>query len=302
MIITTLLTLIYKHTCIKELDLTYRYGHNSWVCITDGSNGLGKTFAIKFAKKNFNILLIGNNRIHKLKSYIEHQFPKIECKTIVKNYTQIIHDNFFDDITRCIEDIDLSILINNVDVDVGWIPYHQMPVSYINNSVMIGTIMQTRMLHLSLPKFIKRSNKFKSGIINITDKCFHPNFGITDNDVTKVFKPIYNGISAYKYFHSESIYKEYKHFKYDDFLDYLTITNGVVRLDDFSIHKITYEDYVNNVVKFMGNVQGSQSPHYMDTIFYSILNFVPFIKDNILYHFGETDSNQLYVHFMLKIR
>jgi hypothetical protein len=62
LLLISLMQGIYKYFLISELDLAKRYGKNSWVAITAASSGQGRDFALEFAKRGFNILMIGSKR------------------------------------------------------------------------------------------------------------------------------------------------------------------------------------------------------------------------------------------------
>ena len=51
-----------------ELNLSKRYGNESYVVITGPSSGQGKVFAQEFAKRGFNLILIGSERTKKVET------------------------------------------------------------------------------------------------------------------------------------------------------------------------------------------------------------------------------------------
>ena len=93
---------------IKEKNLIDRYGHKSWACITGCSSGQGKLFAIKLAKRGFNILLIGSPRIENVAQDLNRYHPKIKTKCIVKDFADGFKDGFFDEIEKTFKEINLS--------------------------------------------------------------------------------------------------------------------------------------------------------------------------------------------------
>ena len=62
------LSFFNKHFLINELNLAKRYGKGSYVIITGPSSGQGKVFAYEFAKRGFNLILIGSERTKKVES------------------------------------------------------------------------------------------------------------------------------------------------------------------------------------------------------------------------------------------
>jgi 17beta-estradiol 17-dehydrogenase / very-long-chain 3-oxoacyl-CoA reductase len=47
----------YKNVIRPKKNLLKRYGKNSWVLVTGSSDGIGKQFALSFAKRGFNVII-----------------------------------------------------------------------------------------------------------------------------------------------------------------------------------------------------------------------------------------------------
>ena len=69
-----LLKAIYKHFLVRELNLSKRYGNGSYVIITGPSSGQGKHFAYEFAKRGFNLILIGSERTKKVTADLQNKY------------------------------------------------------------------------------------------------------------------------------------------------------------------------------------------------------------------------------------
>ena len=290
---------VYKYGLITEKNLLDRYGHKSWVCVTGCSSGQGKLFAMKFAKRGFNILLLGSPRILNVESEINKHYPRIKTKSIVKNFADGFKDHFFDEIEKAFEEIDLSVLINNVGHRTAWIPYHEMPEDKIKNTITVGTIIQSRLIQLAIPKFLKRKNKYKSAIVNMTAQCMHMNIGMgVSNEISVPYMSVYEASNAFGFYHSNSIYHEYMDSKYDDFLDMLTITPGAVITENTqflrnTIFSVRADEYVNNIIKLMGNVQGIHNAYWGHSVSTLFINMAPFMKNRILKDVGKTIASNI---------
>jgi len=290
---------VYKYGLIKEKNLIDRYGHKSWACITGCSSGQGKLFAIKFAKRGFNILLIGSPRIKNVEQDLNRYYPKIKTKSIVKDFADGFKDGFFDEIEKSLKDIDLSILVNNVGHRTAWIPYHEMPEDKIKNTITVGTIIQSRLTQLAIPKFLERKNKYKSALINMTAQCMHLNIGAgVSNEISVPYMSVYEASNAFGFYHSNSIYHEYMDEKYDDFLDMLTITPGAVITENTqflknTIFSIKADEYVDNIIKLLGNVQGIHNAHWGHSLSTIFINMAPFLKNRILKDVGKTIATNI---------
>ena len=163
------LRFIYRHFIMKEKNLLERYGENSYVMITGASSGQGHRS--QFAKRGFNLFLIGSKRTNKTIDEIKQYNPSIKIVFLEKDFRKACEPTFFDDIKSEVERIDgnVSILVNNVGYRTAWMPYHDIEEQLINDTIIVGTIVQSRLTRLLIPYFIKR--KEHNAIINITAQC-----------------------------------------------------------------------------------------------------------------------------------
>lgn len=298
----------YKYFLMRELDLLERYGKDSWVCITGASSGQGYEMALAFAKRGFNLLLIGSKRTDETQSRINTEYPSVKTKVIHKDFRQAFQDDFFIDIQAAFTelDTDLAILINNVGHRVGWNPYHEMDASYIRDVIATGTIVQSRLTHMAIPLFLERKNKkgcerAKSALINITAQCMHPNllFGITlSNEISVPYLSVYEAANAFGFYQGNSIYKEYQ-----GRFDILNITPGAVITENTTCLSETFfnvssQKYVANIMKMIGNVQGHSCAYWGHALSNYLINLTPNMKDGMLKKVGET----LAADFMAKVR
>ena len=146
----------HRHFIVKEKDLLKRYGESSYVIITGAHSGQGQQFAYQFAKRGFNLILIGSERTSNTIDYIHKNIsPSTKIVFIKKDFRKAHQPLFFDDIEDEIQKINgnISGLVNNVAYRVGWNPYHNMPEELINDPIVVGTIVQAQ-----LTKFV--SNTF----------------------------------------------------------------------------------------------------------------------------------------------
>ncbi len=279
---------IKKFFFTKEKNLIKRYGKNSWVIITGGSGGQGKQFALKLAKRGFNIFIIGYKSSLKVEKEINKKFPTVKTKVIIKDLGKSYINNFFDNIENACSNIDVSILINNVGHRTGWIPSHKQPPQDIIETIACGTIVQSRLTQILIKKFLNRPKKYKSCIIFTTAQCMHSNFGLSiyPNEISVPYIGVYEAANSFGYYHACSIYKEYK-----NEIDILNITPGAVITENThylkgTLFSTTSPKFVKNIIKLMGNVQGTTFAHWGHSISNTLVSFFPFIKNPILEKVG----------------
>ena len=291
------LKFVHQHFIMNEINIIEKYGLNSYVIITGGSSGQGKQFALNFAKRGFNIFLIGSERSNKTINEINKKYPKIKTILIIKDFKKIFLKNFFNEIEEQIKKLDgnISILVNNVAHRTAWDPYHEMPSKLINDTIAVGTIVQSQLIRICIPFFLKR--KSKSCIINITAQCILPTFGfgeILSNQLSIPYLSVYESCNAFGHYHANSIIKEYK--KYKNQLDIINIMPGAVITENTKFLKNTIfaiEDvkFVNNIMKIIGNGYGNYYGHWGHELSTLLINLFPIFKNPILYKVGKTIAN-----------
>ena len=74
----------YHHAQEHPQNLIEIYGHDSYVLITGGSDGLGKAFAMELARQGFNIILVARdlNSLLRVKEQIVDKYPDRDVRTI----------------------------------------------------------------------------------------------------------------------------------------------------------------------------------------------------------------------------
>tara|TARA_A100001015_G_scaffold257310_1_gene299843 strand:- start:1224 stop:2183 length:960 start_codon:yes stop_codon:yes gene_type:complete len=289
---------LHRFFFIDEVDFAQRYGKDSYVCITGASSGMGKRFAIEFAKRGLNLLLIGSNRTKYTKEIINKLYPKIEVEIIEVDFCKAHKLNFFKPIKKAFEELDISILINNIGHRSGWRPYHEMPSEKINDTIICGTIVQCQLTKIAINKFLSRKRREKSGLIFVTAQnsasVGNNPIRMGSSDITIPFLSVYEAANTFGYVHAESIYKEYS----DEF-DILNITPGAVitentgYLSDIPL-SVDVKYFIKSTMQLIGNIQGESTGCWEHAIA-PLLNF-PILKDYILGRVGDKIANFCMMH------
>ena len=283
------LRFIYRHFLLKEKNLIKRYG-NSYVIITGPSSGQGYHFAKEFAKRGFNLILIGSIRTKKVIKEIKN-INDVDILFIEKDFRNAIEPHFFNNIKKTIDSINgnISFLVNNVAYRSAWLPYHSMPSKLINDTIVVGTIVQSQLTKLVIPYFLKR--EYKNAIINITAQCIMPTYGfgeILNNEVSVPFLSVYEGANAFGFYHSNSIEKEYRNTN----IDILNVMPGAVLTENTSflkniIFNVEVDKFVKNIMKSIGNINGQCYGYWGHEFSIFLTNLVPFIKNPVLFDTGK---------------
>lgn len=282
-----------KYIFTNEINFTEKYGKNTWVLITGCSSGQGEIIAYEFAKRDFNIILMGHKEIKNVEKNINDNYKNVKTITCITNFCNAYKKNYFKRIEKILNNLDgeLSFLVNNIGHRTAWYPYHEMPEQKINDTIICGTIVQSRLTHIAIRHFEKRQNKqYKSGIINITAMCMYNStfFGML-NYISVPYLSVYEASNAFGFYHSNSIQKEYERT-----IDVLNITPGAVCTKNTPFLKDVYfsvdsKQYVENIFKLIGNYTGPHCAywkHEISGILYPFIN-----SDNILLQVGKLISD-----------
>ncbi len=275
---------VHKHFWVEEKDLRKRYGEKSWVVITGGSSGQGRQFALQFAERGFNIFIIGSKRSFLVEQEIRENY-KVETKVLVKDFGEAFRDNFFDEIKQECEKLDISLLINNVGHRSGWIPSHKQPIDDIIDTISCGTLVQVMLTNILIEKFKKRPLNLRSGIVFITVQAIHSNFGLSlsSNELSIPFIGVYESANVFGRTHANAIYEEY-HRQFD----ILNITPGAVITEKtgeflrYTPFSIKAEKFVENIIRFLGNVEGTQFAYWGHDFGNFSFSVLPLLKKVLL--------------------
>lgn len=277
-----------------EIDIRKRYysKENPWVLITGPSSGMGERFAYEFAERQFNLLLIGSKKTKKLIIKLKKLYKNIKIIFIEKDFSRSFEDGFFDDIQKEVDILDTkwTVLINNVGYRTGSLEYENMPIEEMKKTIAVGTLVQSKLIQMALEKF--KNRKSRTSIVNITaQNSIYTDFLAIDNELTVPHLACYEASNAYGYFHAKSVYEEIKN-KYP-LIDFLIIMPGAVKTKNTesvlkdTIFSIDAETYVKNIIKLMGNYNGSMCAYWGHSMSSLLMNIFPFFdKSSIVEKVG----------------
>ena len=219
----------------------------------------------------------------------------IQIKFIEKDFRKAYEPDFFNNIESTILEVggNLSGLINNVAYRTAWNPYHESPAQSINDSIIVGTIVQSQLTRIAISHFMKRDEKLSNFIVNITAQCIFPTFGIgemMDNNITVPYLSVYEGANAFGFYQGNSIYKEYRMKEYKNRIHILNVMNVVVTENTEylggTMFNVSAKNFVKNVVNQIGTYQGNTYGYWGHEFSVLLINLFPFIKDSVLKEVG----------------
>jgi len=148
-------------------DLPARYGKRTWALITGASEGIGKAFAIELARRGFNIALMSHNKekLEAAEREVLAACPGTQTRIIVSDFTKAHEEDFAEKIYAEVNDLDLSILINNAGLFIRK-PYTHASIEEIRNLIIMNTLGQALVTRALLPRLAARTQR--SAIINLS--------------------------------------------------------------------------------------------------------------------------------------
>lgn len=305
-ILVFLSKVIYKAN-LCELNLSERYGKNSWVVITGASSGQGKCLAEEFAQRGFNLILIGfRNESSKIKilNTIKLNCPNCKIKIIEKDFSKSLDEGWWKEIEQIFDGtFDISILVNNVGQRSASNPSHIQSDEKIRQSLITGSYPQIKLTNLAINFMIKRLREkpqYKCGIIFNTAQCIHPTFLLSQyygtGEISIPFLSVYEGINAFGFYHANSLINEYKISQPN--IDMLNIMPGAVLTENTqylknTLFSIDSKKFSKNIIRLLGNINGATCAYWGHDISSLLIGFAPWKKENILRQVGLTLSENL---------
>lgn len=145
-----------------------KYGIGSWAVITGATDGIGYGFAQVLAERGYNIVLISRSpsKLQEKASELKSSY-NIQVRTIPSDISRCNENptSFFQEICQQLDDLDVSILINNVGTaSTG--KFHTVPFNAVNQMLSLNIWPEVYMTHNLLPKLMKRTKP--SAIINLS--------------------------------------------------------------------------------------------------------------------------------------
>ena len=275
-------------TDLSKINFSKIYGKGSYVLITGSSDGIGKTFAEFFASKGFNLILWSRtlSKLQSLKKKLEEKYSEIDIKLIAGDFAECVEENYFNENLKSVEDLDVSILVNNVGIFRSCHNFENSKVSDLVQSVNINMVPQAVLTSIYLRKFSQRKN-LKSGIIDLSSTA-----GLSPLPFIKM----YSSSKKFNTYFTNSIKNGYG----NDNLNILSVQPSPVETKMgrdanqfykqkkdmkkvYAIVKSTSEDCIEGSIKCLGQTgnSGGSLKHSIFTLFMNLPENFNLLRDSI---------------------
>jgi 17beta-estradiol 17-dehydrogenase / very-long-chain 3-oxoacyl-CoA reductase len=183
---------VYTQYFRKRKDLLSRYGRGSWAVVTGASDGIGLGFAVEFARLGFNICLISRTRskLESAQATVQAANAAVTTRIVVADFRFSGEQQFWDDISRQICDLDVSVLVNNVGINRTE-RFDTIDPTFLRDVVAVNCTSQLLMTRLLVNSMLKRP--LKSAIISISSVAgLRPLLYLSPYSATKAFNDFFS--------------------------------------------------------------------------------------------------------------
>eukprot|EP00158_Paraphelidium_tribonemae_P001573 Partr_v1_DN24560_c0_g1_i3_m19906 putative Component of the microsomal membrane bound fatty acid elongation system, which produces the 26-carbon very long-chain fatty acids (VLCFA) from palmitate. Catalyzes the reduction of the 3-ketoacyl-CoA intermediate that is formed in each cycle of fatty acid elongation. VLCFAs serve as precursors for ceramide and sphingolipids (By similarity) len=221
----------------------YGAGTGAYAVITGSTDGIGKEFALNFAKHKFNLVLISrtHSKLEAVKAEIIAKYPECQVKIYALDFSSANADNF-QHLKGFLSDINVSVLVNNVGTN------HSIPTAFVEESdeilqniVNVNITGTLRMTKCVLNDMVKRKNGL---VINV---------GSFSGMVPIPFLQTYSGSKAFLRFWSMSLAAEVKPFGvHVEHLNTYFVATNMSKIKRASLMIPNASTYVKTAIKRIG--------------------------------------------------
>ena len=261
---------IYKNFFRNRLNLTKRYGKDSWCLITGATDGIGKSFSFELAKEGFNIILVSRTlkKLIKTSEEIKQKYNYVKTHIIEYDFYKKNHfEEYKTAFSTIQQEFDISILINNVGTD-HHDGFPKLSLEDISQELTLNISPQAYLTKIFWENLSNR-NKTKnlnSAIINVASFVA---------DFPFAMKSIYSATKAFDHYMSIGLENELTGEKID-FLSVkpLEVATPLTGTEPDGFFIITPEQCVNAVLNDLGYESETYS-HWGHKLQAYVINIIP---------------------------
>lgn len=138
-----------------------------WAVVTGATDGIGKAYAMAFAKKGLSVVLISRteSKLQDVKKEIEDKNYGVQVKVVVCDYSNF-DKKAQSNVASEIKDLDVAVLVNNVGISYRYpLYFHELTDQDVANIIEMNINSTTWMTRVLIDKMAERK---RGAIINIS--------------------------------------------------------------------------------------------------------------------------------------
>lgn len=224
-----------------ERDLIARYGADSWAIVTGASDGVGKEYCFQLAQRGMNVVLMARNKkkLEDVEAEIYKLYPQVKTRVVVADFSDSAKEGFFANLWKSVEDLDVSMLINNVGAPLLGSHIQKDPAE-MQNAIIVNVLPQAMLTRYALPHMLRR--KHRSAVISVCS------FAACD---IRPYEGVYSGTKVMNDYLSRALDYEYPN------IDFLSVKPGLITTKMSAYKPVDYQtclpaDFVKATLKYLG--------------------------------------------------
>ncbi|KAE9362853.1 NAD(P)-binding protein [Stipitochalara longipes BDJ] len=146
---------------MKNLSKYAHFEHPAWALVTGASDGVGLGFVQELSSHGFNIILHGRNetKLNTVITTLKSKHPSREYRTFIHDAEKELTPDILSNLEKSLQDIRLTILINNVggsgSVTPAWQTFLERSAKDIDKYIIMNLRFPTQLTRALLPQLIK---------------------------------------------------------------------------------------------------------------------------------------------------
>jgi len=177
-------------------DLAKVYGE--WAVVTGASEGIGRAYALKLAKRKMNVFIISRSEEKLTKVCREIESLGVKAAYMALDMNEMLDEEVYQKLENNLRDLDIGILVNNVGLMYDRLQYFltvpNRRLKEIVNLNVTATVLMTKMV---LPSMV---TKKRGAIINVCSGAqLHPTPLMTHYSASKRFVDLFTRALEYEY-------------------------------------------------------------------------------------------------------
>ncbi|KAG6524932.1 very-long-chain 3-oxoacyl-CoA reductase 1-like [Zingiber officinale] len=140
--------------------------YGSWAVVTGSTDGIGKAFALQFARKGLNLVLVGRSpdKLRDVSDAVRSRNPAVRVETVVVDLAGDLSEGV-SRLREVIQGLDVGILVNNAGVSYPYARFfHEVDQELLRNLIQVNVEGVTQITQAVLPGMLERK---RGAIVNI---------------------------------------------------------------------------------------------------------------------------------------